>query len=355
MNRTSISFCALARIVAIWGSGVSLGFAQGAPSIVWEAPTPSGLANSIVGVGWAPGPAGQVAMGSTDRWLRTRQAASGALGYSILGPQHSRGGDQTNYSTDGLYLAVHNLNKGLDYRVYRATDGFFLGTIVVTMDSNGIIQFTPDAQLQAVVPNAMSRFRIEEFTVVISVGSGYQITTTTFNFSPKGAYQSAVGSGQISIQSRTDGSTIAQFPGGAVRGATAVSFTPNSSAIAAWDPDSNRTTLWRIADQQVLMQFPDAVPEEGVAAIRFTPDGTHLVTSGYFAFQVDGGPWQQYGVIRLWRVADGTLRKQYDQHTGIAVTSAIAWSPGATQFIYGTYEGTVVAARSPLLKGISPR
>ena len=51
----------------------------------------------------------------------------------------------------------------------------------------------------------------------------------------------------------------------------------------------------------------------------------------------------------------GTLRKQYDQHTGIAVTSAIAWSPGATQFIYGTYEGTVVAARSPLLKGVNPR
>ena len=294
-------------------------------------------------------------MGSTDRWLRTRQAASGALSYSILGPQHSRGGDQTIYSTDGLYLAVHNLNKGLDYRVYRATDGFFLGTIVVTTDSNGVIQFTPDAQLQAAVPNAMSRFHIEEFTVVISVGSGYQITTTTFNFSPNGAYQSAVGSGQILIQSRADGSTIAQFPGGAARGATAVSFTPNSTAIAAWDGDSNRTTLWRIADQQVLMQFPDAVPEEGVSAIRFTPDGTHLVTSGYFAFQVNGGPWQQYGVIRFWRVADGTLRKQYDQHTGIAVTSAVAWSPGATQFIYGTYEGTVVAARSPLLKGVNPR
>ena len=99
------------------------------------------------------------------------------------------------------------------------------------------------------MPNAMSRFRIEEFRVVIGVGSGYQITTTTFNFSPNGAYQSAVGSGQILIQSRADGSTIAQFHGGAARGATAVSFTPNSAAIAAWDGDSNRTTLWRIADQ----------------------------------------------------------------------------------------------------------
>jgi WD40 repeat protein len=349
MNKASISFRALALIVAIWCSGISLAFAQGAPNIVWEMATPNGLANSIVGVGWAPGSVGQVAMGSTDRWLRTRQAATGALSYSILGPQHSRGGDQTIYSTDGLYLAVHNLNKGLDYRVYRASDGFFLGTIVVTTDSNGVIQFTPDAQLQTAVPNAMSRFRIEEFTVVISVGSGYDITTTTFNFSPNGAYQSAVGSGQILIQSRADGSTITQFPGGAVRGLTAVSFTPNSTAIAAWDADSNQTTLWRTLDHKVLMQFPDAVSEEGVSAIRFTPDGSHLVTSGYLAFQVNGS-WQQYGVIRFWRVSDGSLRKQFDEHTGIAVTSAVAWSPGATQFIYGTYEGTVVAARSPILK-----
>ena len=28
--------------------------AEGAPDIIWEAPTPSGLANSIQGVGWSP-------------------------------------------------------------------------------------------------------------------------------------------------------------------------------------------------------------------------------------------------------------------------------------------------------------
>jgi WD40 repeat protein len=355
MNKISISFRAVTLVATIWWSGIASSSGQGAPKVIWEMPTPNGLANSIVGVGWTPGSAGQVAMGSTDRWLRTRQAASGELIYSILGPQHSRGGDQTNYSTDGTLLAVHNINKGLDYRVYRAADGVFLGTILVTSGSNGLIQFTPDAQLQAAVPNAMSRFRIEEFKVNITVGSGYDVTTTTFNFSPNGAYQSAVGSGQITIQSRADGSQVAQFAGGSARGSTPVMFTPNSTAIAAWDADSNKTTLWRVVDHQVLMQFPDAVAEEGVAGIRFTPDGTHLVTSGYFAFQVDGGPWQQYGVIRFWRVADGTLRKQYDDHTGIAVTSPIAFSPGATQFVYGTYEGAVVAAQTPPLKTVDPR
>src|ERR1044071_5079794 len=120
----------MASLAAIFLLGTSPSFSQNSPDVVWEAPTPNSLANSIIGVGWAPGAAGQVAMGSTDRWLRTRQAADGQLIYSILGPQHSSGGDQTNYSTDGPLLAVHNVNKGLNYRVYRAADGVFLGTIL---------------------------------------------------------------------------------------------------------------------------------------------------------------------------------------------------------------------------------
>ena len=52
---------------------------QGAPDIVWEAATPSALANSIQGVGWSPTASSQVAFGSTDRWMRTRQADNGSL------------------------------------------------------------------------------------------------------------------------------------------------------------------------------------------------------------------------------------------------------------------------------------
>jgi WD40 repeat protein len=328
--------------------GMVTALAQGVPEIVWEVPTPNGLANSIVGVGWSPDVGGRVAVGSTDRWMRTRQASTGALNYSTLQPQHTRGGDQTIFSTDGLFLAVHNRSGGLNYRVLRATDGVLLGTIVVTIDGNGLVQFAPDPQLQASVPGdgTMSRWRLEEFTVVFTVGSGYQTTTTTFNFSPNGAYQSTASIGSIKIQSRKDGSAIAVFSGGASRGFTPMSFTPDSTALAAWDADSDQTTLWN-TDGAELMEFPDAVPEEGVSAIRFTPEGTCLVTSGYLAFQDGGGSWQQAGTIRFWRVADGMLRHQFDELTGIAVTSPIAWSPDASQFIYGTYEGTAVAAYAP--------
>ena len=99
---------------------------QGAPGVVWEEVTPNSLANSIQGVGWSPSVSGKVAFGSTDRWMRTRQATNGALVYSVLQPHRSGGANQTIYSTDGAFLAVHNSSGGLGYRVHRAGDGVFL-------------------------------------------------------------------------------------------------------------------------------------------------------------------------------------------------------------------------------------
>ena len=340
--------CVLTGLAVISLRFISASFAQGAPDIVWEVPTPNGLA-SIVGVGWAPGVSGQVAMGSTDRWLRTREAADGKLNYSIPGPQQSRGGDQTIYSVDGEFLAVHNINSGLDYRVYRVNDGLFLGTILVTIDSHLVVHFVPDAQLQSSVPKdaTMMRWRLDQFTVVSTTGSGSQMMTTTYNFSPNGRYQSVARFGLVQILARKTGALVSCFCGGNFRGFTPASFTPDSSAFAAWDPDSNLTTLFRVSNGTILMQFCDLFLDEGLNGIRFSPDGARMVTSGYYAFVDNGGVRQQYGYIRFWGVANGALRQQFNQHTGMAVTSAIALSPDASQFIYGTSEGGVVVAHTP--------
>jgi hypothetical protein len=95
------------------------------------------------------------------------------------------------------------------------------------------------------------------------------------------------------------------------------------------------------------MQFPGAAGNEGVGAIRFTPDSARLVTTGYLPYVDADGLWQQKGVIRFWRVADGALRHVYDDGTDLAVTSPIAWSADASRFAYGTYSGTAVAALTP--------
>jgi WD40 repeat protein len=322
--------------------------AQSAPDIFWEAPTPSALANSIEGVGWSPTRSERVAFGSTDRWMRTREADNGALVYSVLQPHRSGDANQVFYSADGAFIAVHNSGDGLGYRVHRAVDGVFLGMLTVAVDADRLVRFAPDDQLMGAIEGdrTLSRWRIEDFTVVLTVGSGYQRTNTTFNFSPDGVLQSAASQGAITIRQRKDASIVRILMGGLARGFTPVAFTPDSSRVAAWNENSSQVTLWRISDGVVLMVFAVIAPE-GVGAIRFTPDGARLVTTGYLPFLDGDGLWQQKGVIRFWRVADGLLRQVYDTRTGIAVTSPVAWSPDATRFAYGTYEGTAVVARTP--------
>jgi WD40 repeat protein len=323
--------------------------AQGAPDIVWEEVTPSALANSIQGVGWSPSVSGHVAFGSTDRWMRTRNATNGALVYSVLQPHRSGGANQTIYSTDGAFLAVHNSSGGLGYRVHHAADGVFLGSLTVTVGGDGLVRFAPDTNLLAAVgaDGTLSRWRFENFTISVTVGSGYDRTNTTFNFSPDGLLQSAASQGAITIRQRSNGQIVRLLNGGLAQGSTPAAFTPDSTRLAAWSDKPNRVALWRISDGLLLMNFPGSATNEGVGAIRFTPDGAHLVTTGYFPFVDGAGLWQQKGTIRFWRVSDGSLRQVYDARTGIAVTSPIAWSPDGTRFAYGTYEGTAVVARTP--------
>ena len=179
------------------------------------------------------------------------------------------------------------------------------------------------------------------------VGSGYDKIATSFNFSPDGALQAAASQGSITVQRRADGAVVRILTGGAAKSSTPMAFAPDSARLAAWAASPNETTLWRISDGAVLMRFPNAASNEGVAALRFSPAGTRLVTTGYRPFVDNNGLWQQRGTIKFWRVSDGALRQTFESHTGLAVTSPVAWSPDFTRFVYGTYEGTAVVARVP--------
>jgi WD40 repeat protein len=188
---------------------------------------------------------------------------------------------------------------------------------------------------------------MESFTVSVTIGSGYDRTNMTFNFSPDGLLQSGASQGIIMIRQRGNGQTVRLLKGGLAQGSTPVAFTPDSTRIAAWSENPNQVTLWRVSDGVRLRDFAGSATNEGVGAIRFTPDGAHMVTTGYLPFVDRDGLWQQKGVIRFWRVSDGILRQVYDARTGIGVTSPVAWSPDGTRFAYGTYEGTAVVARTP--------
>ena len=323
--------------------------AQSAPDVVWQAVSTNTLANSIEGVGWSPTVSDNVAFGSTDRWLRTRQANDGSLVYSVLQPLRSGSADQTLYSTDATFLAVHNSGAGPGYRVHRAADGIFLGTLTVTVDANGLVRFAPDSQLLATVggDGTLSRWQLQSFTVSIPTGSGYNLVDRTFNFSPDGLLQSTASQGTLTLRRRTTGQTVRQLKAGLAEGLTPTAFTPDSSRIAAAGENPSKVTLWRISDGVKVRDFVGSATNDGITAIGFSPDGTHLVTTGYLSFVDAGGLLQQKGVIRFWRISDGSLSQVYDARTGTALTSPVAWSADGTRFAYGTYEGTAVVARTP--------
>jgi WD40 repeat protein len=333
-----------ALFVAMTLGGVRLAAAQGVPDIVWQAPTPSGLGNSVLAVSWSPVD-DNLAVGSTDRWLRLRRASDGLLLYSVLEPKNSSGVGQILYSRDGTLLGVRNQSSTLTFRVQRTIDGLFLGTVVATVGANGLVTFAPDATLLANTggDGTISSWNFSDLTVFQTTGSGYQKVTTAFNFSPDGSLQTAAKKGTVIVQRRTDGAVVARL-----RGGSTVVFSPDSSILAAWaSSPTNEIVLWRSSDWAVLNHLASPNPLEGVTGLRFTPDGQRLVSTGYSPYQDQEGLWQQKGFIRFWNVSSGAVLVTYDQETDLGVTSPVAWSPDGLQFGYGLYNGTVAVANTP--------
>lgn len=318
--------------------------AQNAPDVVWQVPTPSGLSNSVMAVGWSPF-GDTVSVGSTDRWFRLRDSNDGTLEYSVLEPQHSQGPGRIAYSTDGQLVGVQNRAFGMSVRVQRVQDGSALGNILATVEPNGLLSFAPDATLLANTggDGTISRWRFSDFTFFHVTGSGYQQVSTVINFSPDGRLQTAVKRGRITVQHRSTGTVLRVLAGG-----SKVTFSPDSSLLAAWSASPlNQIVLWRTSDWSVARTLSSPNPQEGVSGLRFTPNGQRLVSTGYDPYQDQNGLWQQVGFIRFWRVSDGAMLWNFDQATDIAVTSSVAWSPDGSRFAYGLYDGAVAVAVTP--------
>lgn len=321
--------------------------AQTSPRIVWSVPTPSGLANSIVGVGWSPA-GGRIAVGSTDRWVRARAASNGALQWSTLQPPIGSGtADQAIFSTDGAMIAAHNSGQGWTWRVHRAADGVFVGKLVGTLQANGVVVFAPDAQLAAFTGDGgFDHWSVASFSTLSLAGTGYQKISTNWVFSPDNALQASASQGTITIRRRSDGAVVQLIGGGNVRGTTPMQFSPDSMTLAAYARTPNETTLFRVSDGTVLRRFTNPTTNEDVSFVRFSPSGTRLVTTGYQPFETPEG-FDQRGIIRFWRVSDGSLRHSFATGTGLGVTSPVAWNPAFTRFAFGTYEGSTVVATVP--------
>ena len=228
--------------------------AQGPPQVSWVATNPGGLATSAGAVAWSP-TGDIVATGLLDRWMRVRSASDGHEIFAILQPHRSGGVVNLTFSTDGKYLAVGNQSGTGTFNVYDVSSRAFLGQLVATVDSTGILRFAPDAQLAPSPAGSLSRWRIAEVTVFSVTGSGYDKITTARNLSPNGQLQTAATSkGTITIQRTSDGSSRADPDWVGTRPA----FSPDSSMLAEWTASPNGIRVRRISDGAVLQTFVTA-------------------------------------------------------------------------------------------------
>jgi WD40 repeat protein len=312
-----------------------------APQTVWIVPNPGLLSTSAGAVAWSPS-GDFVATGLLDRWMRIRRASDGEQKLAILQPHRSGGVINLTFSTDGKYLAVGNQSGTGTFNVYRVPEGTFLGTLVATIDSKGILRFAPDAQLATSLAGNLNLWRTTELTVFSVTGSGYDKVTTARNLSPDGKYQTAATSkGTITIQ-RSDGSVVRTLSGG-----TRPAFSADSLLTADWTASSNAITVRQISDGKVIRTLKAPGGADGGVLPRFSPDGKLVVGSGYLPFLKPDGTWDQKGVIRFWRMSDGALLRTYDQETSLGVTTPVVFSPHGN-FLYGRYDGAFVAAVTPV-------
>jgi WD40 repeat protein len=272
-----------------------------------------------------------------------RKAPDGVQTFAILQPHRSGGVVNLTFSTNGLYLAVGNQSGTGTFNVYLVSSGAFLGTLVATIDSAGILHFAPDAQLATSPAGNLSLWRTNELTVFSVTGSGYTKVTTARNLSPDKLLQTAATSkGAITIQRTSDGSVVRTLTGG-----TRPAFSPDSLYVADWTASPNVITVRRISDGAVVQTFITPGGADGGVIPRFTPNGLRVVGSGYLPFLKPDGTWDQKGVIRFWRISDGALLRTYDQQTSLGVTTPVVFSPSGSQFLYGRYDGAFVAAITP--------
>jgi WD40 repeat protein len=133
------------------------------------------------------------------------------------------------------------------------------------------------------------------------------------------------------------------FPRGHREGIFGIAFSPDGGTVATAGSDGLLRT-WNLNDGTVLREFVnpnlkgpgaaanDRAHPDWIAAVRFSPDGSKIVTVGY-------GGW-----LCVWQASDGTLLHSQKLDTGLYNA---AFFPDGKRLVTGNYNGTVYVLQLP--------
>jgi WD40 repeat protein len=315
--------------------------AQDSPDLVWEV---AGDAGGVSAVAFSPD-GQQVASGagSQDPTAKVWDAADGTALATFPAPSRS-GATSTGvaslaFSPAGL-LAVGGFVFSTGYPVPGgAADVWRLADETMVHSFGGsYVSFSADGTLLATGGGGANHTLLvheipsETLVAVFSDGGGIlspdgQTVATGFNFE-----------GEVTLWDVASGNLLRTLSnGGEVR---TLAFSPDSQMLATAgggvDPDST-IKLWRVSDGALLHTlFGHGIL---VSSVDFSPDGQMLISSG-----TDVGYERS---IRFWQTADGTLLKTLD--TGSSAVRSVAFSPDGTTFVYGSSNGYVAVAHTPVV------
>lgn len=271
------------------------------------------------------------------------------------------------FRPDGLAVASTSQNDAI--KMWNVSDTALIRSFSLGQNGPVTLAFPPNSTriFGGNGSGAYKTWRVSDSTTIYSGG-----------FSPNGFGQAAYSAnglylalgrlfGTISLQDATTGIGIHLLEGHNAL-VNNLDFSPDSTLLGSSSSDDT-AKLWRVSDGAMLQSFDYAggavaftsdgkyfcydkhdgtaafwdVQTNGIArtfpawgsAVRFTSNGEILVTVN--------GP-----LVNLWRVSTGALLASYDTAPdGTALSVDI--SPDARLFAYGTYDGTVVLARMPLV------
>ena len=222
------------------------------------------------------------------------------------------------FSPTGEYYATHHTQPGGAYRnlpsliqISRTSDNKLIAAFGGTA-----LTFTPDGSMLA----SSAGFSIE----YRRLSDGEQIGGTRCygavgDFAPDGGTYVTFGGRSVVISRTTNGDRRGGFELG--HDVASAEYSPDGSQLLVL---AGALELWDVKNEALVERLADRMDE--VATLMFSPDGQSLASR------------HQDGVLRLWRVADGTVLQRLDgdaeldisfeeRGSDVAMSSSLAFAP----------------------------